>query len=55
MILVPIIVKFIPTVDLEKVPWILLYVLRRDDFFFAISPILILIGIIYFFWALFGR
>ena len=55
LVLVPIIIKLISPVDLKKIPWILLYVYRRDGFFFATSPILILIGIVYFLWALLRR
>lgn len=52
LILVPIILRLIPTMDLEKIPWLLLYIYRKDGFFFATSPILIIIGIVYFLWAL---
>ena len=31
-------------VDVEKIPWIILYVYRRDGFTFATSPILLLIS-----------
>jgi len=30
----------------ERVPWLILYVYRRDGFYFATSPLLILISII---------
>ncbi len=33
-------------VDLEKIPWILLYVYRRDGFTFATSPILLMISVV---------
>lgn len=55
LILVPIIVKVFPSVNLEKIPWILLYVYRKNGFFFATSPILIIIGIAYFLWAFLHR
>jgi len=51
LILVPLIVKVFPSVNLEKIPWILFYVYRKDGFFFATSPILIIIGIVYFLWT----
>lgn len=54
-ILVPLIIKLIPTVDIKRIPWILLYVYRRDGIFFATSPILILISIAYFLWAFANR
>jgi len=51
LILIPLIVKLFPSVNLEKIPWILLYVYRKNGFFFATSPILIIIGIAYFLWV----
>ncbi len=33
-------------IDLEKIPWILLYVYRRDGFTFATSPILLIISVV---------
>ena len=48
LVLIPIIAKLIPTVDVERIPWILLYVYKRDGFFFATSPILIIIAVAYF-------
>ena len=48
LVLIPLITKLIPTVDLEKIPWILLYVYRKDGFFFVTSPVLILITAVYF-------
>ena len=50
LVLIPIIVRFIPEIELEKIPWILLYVYRKDNFLFATSPILIIISIIYYLW-----
>jgi hypothetical protein len=55
LILLPIIIRHIPTMDLEKVPWLLLYIYRKDGFFFATSPILIIVGIVYFLWVRFSR
>jgi len=51
LILVPIIVKLFPSVNVEKIPWFLLYIYRKNGFFFATSPILIIIGIAYFLWV----
>ncbi|OGD56076.1 hypothetical protein A3K78_05530 [Candidatus Bathyarchaeota archaeon RBG_13_52_12] len=31
-------------VDVEKIPWIILYVYRRDGFTFATSPILLILS-----------
>ena len=52
LLIVPIIAKIIPTVDLEKIPWLILYVYRRDGFVFITSPLLIIIGVAYFLLAL---
>ena len=52
LLIIPIIVKIIPAVDLEKIPWFLLYVYRNDGFVFITSPLLIIIGVAYFLWAL---
>jgi hypothetical protein len=52
LLIVPIIAKIIPTVDLEKIPWPILYVYRNDGFVFITSPLLIIIGVAYFLLAL---
>ena len=52
LLIVPIITKIIPTVDLEKIPWPILYVYRNDGFVFITSPLLIIIGVAYFLLAL---
>ena len=44
LVLIPIIVRLIPEIDLEKIPWFLLLIYRKDGFFFATSPLLIIIG-----------
>jgi hypothetical protein len=33
-------------IDVDKVPWIILYFYRSDDFTFAISPLLIILSAI---------
>lgn len=55
LVLIPIVIKIIPMVDLDKIPWFLLYVYRKDSFVFATSPILIIIGIASFLWILLHR
>jgi len=52
LLIVPIIAKIIPTVDLEKISWPILYVYRNDGFVFITSPLLIIIGVAYFLLAL---
>jgi len=54
-VLIPIVAKLVPQADLEKIPWILLYIYRRENFVFVTSPLLIIIGIAYFFWTYFHR
>ena len=55
LVLIPIIIKLIPQADTEKIPGFLLYVYRKDGFFFATSPLLIIIGIVCFLWSLLRR
>jgi hypothetical protein len=54
-VLIPLLAKFIPEVDLAKIPWFLLYVYRSDGFVFVTSPLLIIIGIAFFAWSFFHR
>jgi len=54
-VLIPIVAKLIPEVDLEKIPWFLLYVYRRDNFVFATSPLLIIISVFYSLWTYLHR
>ena len=51
-IVAPLIVKHLPSISLERIPWILLWVYRKDDFWLATSPILIIAGIAYILWTL---
>jgi hypothetical protein len=55
LLVIPIITKIIPAVDLEKIPWFLLYVYRSDGFVFITSPLLIIIGVAYLLLALLHR
>jgi hypothetical protein len=41
--------------SLESVPWILLYVYRRDGFVFVTSPILIIISVLSLLWWILTR
>jgi len=54
-VLIPIVARLIPEVNLEKIPWILLYVYRTENFVFATSPLLIIISIAYFLWTYLHR
>jgi hypothetical protein len=44
LVALPFISRYLP--NLEKVPWILIWVYRSDDFYFVTSPILIIISVI---------
>ncbi len=47
----PYVLKHLPTLErLEQVPWILLYVYRKNDFYFVTSPILLIVGVAYALW-----
>lgn len=53
LVILPIIAKLIPSVDdLGRVPWIILFVYRRENFVFITSPILLIISVISFVWLL---
>lgn len=44
LVLLPFLTRHLPS--LEKLPWIILWVYRRDGFYFATSPLLIIISLI---------
>ncbi|MEM2872863.1 MAG: hypothetical protein QXD82_01695 [Nitrososphaerales archaeon] len=47
LVLLPIIANYLPSLEkLEKLPPILVYVYRSDNFYFVTSPLLILISLI---------
>ncbi|MEM2137064.1 MAG: hypothetical protein QXX09_02715 [Candidatus Methanomethylicia archaeon] len=52
LIIIPLIIRYLPSISIERIPWIILWIYRKDNFFFATSPILIIIGIIYMIWIL---
>jgi type II secretory pathway component PulF len=52
-VLIPHLARYAP--EIEKLPPILLYVYRWDNFYFATSPILIIISIISVLISLFSR
>jgi len=52
-VLIPLLARYAP--EIEKLPPILLYVYRRDNFYFATSPILIIISIVSVLISLFSR
>jgi hypothetical protein len=42
-------------IDVDKIPWIIIWVYRRDGFTFATSPILLLVSMISLLLAFFRR
>ena len=53
LVALPFVIRFIP--NIERVPWIILWVYRRDGFFFATSPLLIIISLVSLILNLYGR
>jgi hypothetical protein len=50
LFLLPFLLDRLPA--LERVPWVILYVYRRNGFVFATSPLLIIISVISLVWGL---
>ena len=50
---IPYLIRYAP--EIEKLPPILLYVYRKDGFYFATSPILIIVSIVWVFVSLLRR
>lgn len=44
LVLIPVIARHLPSLD--KLPWIVLWVYRKNGFYFATSPLLIIISVI---------
>ena len=53
LVALPIIARHLPS--LERLPWILIWVYRRDGFYFVTSPLLIIISIVSVVLQLFSR
>ncbi len=53
LVALPFVIRSMPS--LEKVPWIILWVYRRDGFFFATSPLLIIVSAVSLLIGLYGR
>ena len=49
----PYVARFVPSV--ERLPWYILWVYRRDGFYFATSPLLILLSLLSFVWSYLKR
>jgi len=53
LFIMPILLEKMPA--LESIPWIILYVYRRDGFVFVTSPLLIIISIVSLLWWILTR
>jgi len=53
LVALPIIARHLPSLD--RMPWILVWVYRRDGFYFVTSPLLIIISIVSLVLRLFSR
>ena len=53
LVALPLIARHLPS--LERLPWILIWVYRRDGFYFVTSPLLIIISIVSVVLQLFSR
>lgn len=53
LVLLPFLARHLPS--LEKLPWIILWVYRRDGFYFATSPLLIIVSLISLLLNFFNR
>ncbi|HUV55553.1 MAG TPA: hypothetical protein VMW03_10165 [Candidatus Krumholzibacteriaceae bacterium] len=49
----PYIVRIVPSV--ERLPWFILWVYRRDGFYFATSPLLMLLSVLSIVWSYLRR
>jgi hypothetical protein len=53
LVLLPIVARHIPSLD--RMPWILIWVYRRDGFYFVTSPLLIIISLVSIIVNLYGK
>ncbi len=53
LVLLPFLARYIPSLD--NVPWILIWVYRRDGFYFATSPLLIILSVLSLLAQLYGK
>lgn len=53
LVALPLIIRHLP--NLERLPWIVIWVYRRNGFYFATSPLLIIISIVSLLLQLFRR
>ncbi len=53
LVLLPIVARHIPSLD--RLPWILVWVYRRDGFYFVTSPLLIILSLVSIIVNLYGK
>jgi len=53
LVLLPVIARYIPSI--ERVPWIILWVYKSDGFYFATSPLLIILSVLSLVLNVLGR
>lgn len=53
LVLLPFLARYLPSLD--QVPWVLIWVYRRDGFYFVTSPLLIILSLLSLIAQLYGR
>lgn len=53
LVLLPVIARHLPSLD--RLPWIIVWVYRRDGFYFVTSPLLIIISFVSILMSFIGR
>ena len=53
LVLLPFLARYLPSLD--QVPWFLIWVYRRNGFYFVTSPLLILLSLLSLIAQLYGR
>ena len=53
LVLLPFLARYLP--NLDQVPWLLIWVYRRDGFYFVTSPLLIILSLLSLIAQLYGR
>lgn len=53
LVLLPIVARHIPSLD--RLPWVLVWVYRKDGFYFVTSPLLIILSLVSIIVNLYGK
>lgn len=53
LVLLPVVARHLPSLD--RLPWIIVWVYRRDGFYFVTSPLLIIISFVSILMSFVGR